>query len=134
VARMVGELGIAVHVGTGTESIESVEHSDASISVPARLTDGEVIDIRLVIFAAGVRPRDELATAAGLTRAERGGVLTDVFCQTSDPDIYVIGEVAAIGGRCYGLVGPGYTSAEALVDRLLECVAEFDEGEHSVIC
>lgn len=134
VARMVGELSIAVHVGTGTESIESVEHSDGSISVRARLTDGEVIDVGLVIFAAGVRPRDELAMAAGLTRAERGGVLTDVSCQTSDRDIYAIGEVAAIGGRCYGLVGPGYTSAEVVADRLLDGIAEFDEAEHSVIC
>jgi nitrite reductase (NADH) large subunit len=122
VPRMVGELSIAVHVDTGTESIESVEHSDGSISVRARLTDGEVIDAGVVIFAAG------------LTRAERGGALSDVSCQTSDPDIYAIGEVAAIGGRCYGLVGPGYTSAEVVADRVLDGIAEFDEAEHSVIC
>jgi nitrite reductase (NADH) large subunit len=130
-ARMIGDLGIAVHVGTGTESIESVQHSDGSISVRVHLTGGEVIDAGLVIFAAGVRPRDELATAAGLTRAERGGVLTDVSCRTSDPDIYAIGEVAAIGGRCYGLVGPGYTSAEVVADRLLNGVAEFGEADLS---
>ena len=73
-ARMIGELGISVHVGTGTESIEAVDHSDGSTSVRVRLTDGQVIDAGLVIFAAGVRPRDELATAAGLDarRAWRG--------------------------------------------------------------
>src|SRR5690242_6204016 len=130
-ARMIGELGISVHVGTGTESIEAVDHSDGTTSVRVSLTDGHVIDAGLVIFAAGVRPRDELSTAAGLTRAERGGVLTDVACQTSDPDIYAIGEVAAIGGRCYGLVGPGYTSAEVVADRLLDGVAEFGEADLS---
>ncbi|OBH06754.1 MULTISPECIES: nitrite reductase large subunit NirB, partial [unclassified Mycobacterium] len=130
-ARMVTELGIAVHVGTGTESIEAVEHSDGSASVRVRLTDGEVIDAGVVIFAAGVRPRDELAVAAGLQRAERGGVLTDLSCQTSDPDIYAIGEVAAIEGRCYGLVGPGYTSAEVVADRLLDGAAEFPEADLS---
>ncbi|MEE3063799.1 MAG: nitrite reductase large subunit NirB [Actinomycetota bacterium] len=130
-ARMITELGISVHVGTGTESIESVERADGSVATRVRLTDGDVIEAGPVIFAAGVRPRDELAAAAGLTLAERGGVLTDLSCRTSDPDIYAIGEVAAIDGRCYGLVGPGYTSAEVVVDRLLGGAAEFPEADLS---
>ncbi len=129
--RMIADLGIAVHVGTATESIESVERSDGSTSVRVRLTDGDVIDAGVVIFAAGIRPRDELAAAAGLTLAERGGVLTDLSCRTSDPHIYAVGEVAAIGGRCYGLVAPGYTSAEVVADRLLDGAAEFPEADLS---
>ncbi|OBH30289.1 nitrite reductase large subunit [Mycobacterium sp. E342] len=130
-AKMVGDLGIAVHVGTGTESIEAIDHPDGASSVRVRLTDGDVIDAGLVIFAAGIRPRDELARAAGLELAERGGVLTDLACRTSDPDIYAVGEVAAIQGRCYGLVGPGYTSAEVVADRLLDGAAEFGEADLS---
>ncbi|WP_421842730.1 nitrite reductase large subunit NirB [Mycobacterium sp.] len=130
-ARMVSELGIAIHVGTGTESIDSVAHSDGSTSVRVRLSDGDVIDAGVVIFAAGIRPRDELARSAGLEIADRGGVLTDVSCRTSDPDIYAVGEVAAIEGRCYGLVGPGYTSAEVVADRLLDGDAEFPEADLS---
>ena len=130
-ARMVTELGIAVHVGTGTEAIEPVDPGDGSALMRVRLTDGSVIDAGVLIFAAGVRPRDELAAAAGLEVAERGGVLTDLSCRTSDPDIYAIGEVAAIEGRCYGLVGPGYTSAEVVVDRLLGGAAEFPEADLS---
>lgn len=122
---MIADLGIAVHVGTGTESIESVKHSDGSVWARVRLSDGEVIDAGVVIFAAGIRPRDELARAAGLAIGDRGGVLTDLSCRTSDPDIYAVGEVAAIDGRCYGLVGPGYTSAEVVADRLLDGSAEF---------
>ncbi len=130
-ARMITELGIDVHVATGTEAIEPVEDSAGSGSVQVRLNDGSVIDAGVVIFAAGVRPRDELARAAGLTIAERGGVLTDLSCRTSDPDIYAVGEVAAIEGRCYGLVGPGYTSAEVVADRLLDGSAEFPEADLS---
>lgn len=133
--RMIADLGIAVHTRVRTDSIESVEHSDGARSVRVRLTDGvgngEVIDAGLVIFAAGIRPRDELAVATGLTVAERGGVLTDLSCQTSDPDIYAVGEAAAIEGRCYGLVGPGYTSAEVVADRLLDGAAEFPEADMS---
>ncbi|HSS23059.1 MAG TPA: nitrite reductase large subunit NirB [Mycobacterium sp.] len=130
-ARMITDLGITVHVRTGTESIETIEHSDGSASVRVRLTDGEVIDAGVVIFAAGVRARDELARAAGLTIAERGGVLTDLSCQTNDPDVYAVGEVAAIEGRCYGLVGPGYTSAEVVADRVLGGAAEFPDADLS---
>lgn len=130
-ARMIGELGIDIHVGTGTESIDSVAHSDGSESLTVRLSDGRVIDAGVVIFAAGIRPRDELARAAGLDIAPRGGVLTDLACRTSDSDIYAVGEVAAIEGRCYGLVGPGYTSAEVVADRLVDGTAEFPEADLS---
>ena len=129
--RMIGELGIAVHVGVGTDAIESVQHADGTTSVRVCLSNGDIIDAGLVVFAAGVRPRDELARAAGLEVAERGGVLTDLSCATRDPNIYAVGEVAAIEGRCYGLVAPGYTSAEVVADRLLGGAAEFPEADMS---
>ncbi len=129
--RMIAGLGLAVHLDVSVDSIETVEHQDGPRSARVRLSDGEIIAAGVVIFAAGIRPRDELAAAAGLTIAERGGVLTDLSCRTSDPDIYAIGEVAAIGGRCYGLVGPGYTSAEVVADRLLDGVGEFPEADMS---
>ena len=129
--RIIADLGIAVHVGVGTEAIEQTECADGSALLRVTLGDGTAIDAGLVIFAAGVRPRDELARQAGLAVAERGGVLTDMSCATSDPDIYAIGEVAAIEGVCYGLVGPGYTSAEVVADRLLEGSAEFRDADMS---
>ena len=95
------------------------------------LSDGTVVDAGVVVFAAGVRPRDELARAAGLAIAERGGVLTDSSCATADPNVYAVGEVAAIEGRCYGLVAPGYTTAEVVADRLVGGVAEFPGADLS---
>jgi nitrite reductase (NADH) large subunit len=83
------------------------------------------------VFSAGVRPRDELARAAGLDIGERGGVLCDLSCATRDPAVYAIGEVAAIEGRCYGLVAPGYTTAEVVADRLLDGNAEFPGADLS---
>jgi nitrite reductase (NADH) large subunit len=135
--RMMTELGIAVHVGVGTESIQPaqrnrpVRRSAEDNSVRVTLSDGTFIDAGVVVFAAGVRPRDELARTAGLAIADRGGVLTDLSCATVDPNVFAIGEVAAIEGRCYGLVGPGYTSAEVVADRLLGGGAEFPEADMS---
>ncbi|MCV7037828.1 nitrite reductase large subunit [Mycolicibacterium moriokaense] len=135
--RMIGDLGITVHTGVGTENIapaqrnRPVRRSADNDSVRVTLSDGTFIDTGVVVFAAGVRPRDELARDAGLAVAERGGVLTDLSCTTTDPNIYAVGEVAAIEGRCYGLVGPGYTSAEVVADRLLGGEAEFPEADMS---
>ena len=125
--RMIGELGISVHVGVGTDAIEATDRGSVNVA----LSDGTVVEAGLVVFAAGVRPRDELARGAGLDVAERGGVLTDLSCATRDPNIYAVGEVAAIDGRCYGLVAPGYTSAEIVADRLLGGGAEFPEADMS---
>ncbi|HEY5843238.1 MAG TPA: nitrite reductase large subunit NirB [Mycobacterium sp.] len=125
--RMIGGLGIDVHVSVGTQSIERT--ADGTLVVT--LSDGTVVDAGVVVFAAGVRPRDELARAAGLAIAERGGVLTDSSCATADPNVYAVGEVAAIEGRCYGLVAPGYTTAEVVADRLVGGVAEFPGADLS---
>jgi nitrite reductase (NADH) large subunit len=135
--RTMTELGIAVHVGVGTEAIHPAQRnrplrrSAEDNSVRVTLSDGTSIDAGVVVFAAGVRPRDELARTAGLAIADRGGVLTDLSCATADPNVFAIGEVAAIEGRCYGLVGPGYTSAEVVADRLLGGAAEFPEADMS---
>ena len=125
-ARMVGELGIDVSLGIGTSNIESVGDT-------LRVTLGAdtVVDAALLVFAAGVRPRDELGAAAGLELAERGGIRTDLGCATSDPSIFAIGEVAAVEGRCYGLVGPGYATAEVVADRLLGGNARFPGADLS---
>lgn len=135
--RMMRGLGIEVHTAVGTDSIQPVQRhkplrkSEVDDSMRISLNDGTTIDAGLVVFAAGVRPRDELARTAGLDMAQRGGVLTDLSCATSDPSIFAIGEVAAIEGRCYGLVAPGYTTAEVVADRLLGGEAEFPGADMS---
>jgi nitrite reductase (NADH) large subunit len=81
--------------------------------------EGDPLDVDLVVFSAGIRPHDALARTAGLSIAERGGVLVDDTCRASAPDVYAVGECASAAGRCWGLVAPGYTQAEVVVDRLL---------------
>jgi nitrite reductase (NADH) large subunit len=85
----------------------------------ATLSDGVELDADLVVFSAGIRPADGLARAAGLPVGERGGVLVDARCRTVDEHVWAIGEVAALEGRTYGLVAPGYAMAEVVADRLL---------------
>ncbi|MGB8794471.1 MAG: nitrite reductase large subunit NirB, partial [Mycobacterium sp.] len=129
--RLVCALDIDVTVGAGTSAIERIESADGANRLRVTLSNDEVIDAALLVFSAGVRPRDELARAAGLDIGERGGVTCDLSCTTSDSAIYAIGEVAAVEGRCYGLVAPGYTTAEVVADRLLGGDADFPGADLS---
>ncbi|MBQ1123020.1 nitrite reductase large subunit NirB [Streptomyces sp. B15] len=122
--RMVGELGVTVHTGTGTQQVLTDPETGAVSGV--ELSDGTFLETDLVVFAAGVRPRDELARDAGLEVGERGGVVVDETCRSvTDPRVWAVGEVACIEGRTLGLVAPGYAMAETVADRLLGGEAGF---------
>ncbi|PXX69038.1 assimilatory nitrite reductase (NAD(P)H) large subunit precursor [Nocardia tenerifensis] len=124
--RLVTDLGLHVHTGVGTSSIEEAENG-----VRVSLSDDSVIEASLVVFSAGVRPRDQIARDSGLEVGPRGGISTDLGLQTSDPNIWAIGECAAVDGTCYGLVAPGYTTAEIVADRLLGGAGEFPGADMS---
>ncbi len=115
-ARHIEALGVRVHCGAATEAIESDSHGRVS---SVRLAGDEHIDAEVVVFSAGIRAHDLLARDCGLDVGERGGVVVDESCRTSDPHVYAAGECAAPGGRLYGLVAPGYAMAETVVDDLL---------------
>jgi nitrite reductase (NADH) large subunit len=124
--RFIENLGVRVHCGNATQAIEPDRGR-----LLVRLADGTELDTDVVVFSAGVRPRDTLAREAGLSVGERGGVLVDNRCRTYDEDIWAIGECAAVEGRCYGLVAPGYAMAEVVADRLLGGNATFPGADMS---
>jgi len=66
--------------------------------------DGSSVEADLVVVAAGIRPNVELARKAEL-HVNRGIVVND-FMETSDPDIFAVGECVEHNGTCYGLVAP----------------------------
>ncbi len=105
---MIEDLGVAVHTGKNTLRIvpgEAARHR-------MEFADGDSLETDLVVFSAGIRPRDELARDCGLATGERGGIAVDESCRTSDPDIFAIGECALYDGRIFGLVAPGYEMAK----------------------
>jgi nitrite reductase (NADH) large subunit len=126
--RHVEALGLTVH--TGVASTEVLSGPDGRAAALG-LRDADPVPGEVVVFSAGVRPRDALARAAGLAVAERGGVLVDEQCRTSDPRVWAIGECAAPAGRMYGLVAPGYAMAEVAVDVLLGGPGRFTGADMS---
>ncbi|MFD4670780.1 nitrite reductase large subunit NirB [Lentzea sp. NPDC058450] len=109
--RLVEKLDLTVHTGTSASSIER----DGSRLI-ARLASGLELDLDVVVFSAGIRPRTDLDL--GLELGPRGGYLVDAACRTADPAVFAIGECAAVEGVTYGLVAPGYSMAEVVADQL----------------
>jgi nitrite reductase (NADH) large subunit len=130
---------LGVHVHTGMATTEVLAGPDGGAVAAMRFAEGDDLPVDLVVFSAGIRPRDSLARDAGLAVGERGGVVVDEACRTSDPRIFAIGECAlaptsageAGGGRIYGLVSPGYQMARVAADRILGGEASFTGADMS---
>ena len=115
--RRIEALGVKVHTGTSTTNITPDRRM--------QFADGRELATDLIVFSAGIRPRDELARAAGLATGERGGIVVDEQCRTSDLDIYAIGECALAQKRIFGLVAPGYEMARVVAAGLAGEAAAF---------
>jgi len=124
--ELVEELDVTVHPGTSVTSI-----APDGRRLLATLANEAELDLDLVVFSAGIRPRDELARDSGLAIGDRGGVLVDTGCRTSDDAVFAIGECAAVEGRAYGLVAPGYAMAEVVADGLTGRPSRFAAADTS---
>lgn len=121
------EIGVKVHTSKNTINI-----TDGGTTVNRmEFEDGEILDTDLIVFSAGIRPRDELAHQCKLDVGQRGGIVINNHCQTSDPDIYAIGECALWNKQIFGLVAPGYTMAKVTVDHLAGKASTFTGADMS---
>ncbi len=116
------ELGVSVHTSKSTTEIVN---EDGKVT-KMLFADGSELATDMIVFSAGIRPRDEIARDCGIAVGERGGIAINDHCQTSDSDIYAIGECALYDNRIYGLVAPGYTMASVAADVLSSLV---DDGQ-----
>jgi len=113
-------LGLKIYTNKNTESILG----DGTIT-GMQFTDNTSIDVDMLIISAGIKPRDELAKQCGLATGQRGGITVNEKLQTSDENIYAIGECALYNSMIYGLVAPGYEMAQIVVDNILGGNREF---------
>ncbi len=106
-------LGLKIYTNTNTQEITG----DESIT-GMQFSNNTSIDVEMLVISAGIKPRDELAKLCGLEVGQRGGILVNEKLQTSDPNIYAIGECALFKGMIYGLVAPGYEMANVVVNNI----------------
>ncbi|WP_111497079.1 nitrite reductase large subunit NirB [Marinobacter bohaiensis] len=112
--RKIEELGVQVHTEKATTAIVPGEEARLRMN----FSDESHLETDLIVFSAGIRPQDTLARSSGLEIGERGGIVIDDQCTTSDPQVFAIGECALWDNRIFGLVAPGYTMARTLAARL----------------
>lgn len=109
------ELGITTLNNKNTMAILGNESIHSLI-----FADGSTLSTDIAIISAGIKPRDELARKCGLDIGPRGGIIVNDNMQTSDPNIYAIGECALHDNIIYGLVAPGYEMAEVVAQQLIK--------------
>jgi nitrite reductase (NADH) large subunit len=121
------KLGLTVHTSTATEKIidgETAKHRMV-------FKDAEPLEVDVIVFSAGIRPQDALARQCGLEIGERGGIVINDSCQTSDANIYAIGECALWQQRIFGLVAPGYAMARAVAGQIMGQGGDFTGADMS---
>lgn len=87
VHRHIREKGVGLYL---SEAVTHFERKENRLTV--NLKSGKVLPADLVILSIGVRPDNKLAKAAGLKIGETNGIWVNEFLQTSDPDIYAVGD------------------------------------------
>lgn len=111
--------GVELVLGRTATAIEEVAGG-----LRVRLTDGRVLPARFVVLGIGVRPESRLATDAGLAVGANGGVKVNDHMQTSDPDIYAVGDAVEVRDFVTGepahvpLAGPANRQGRLAADHI----------------
>jgi nitrite reductase (NADH) large subunit len=121
--KKIEELGVQVHTEKNTKEIVAGEECRYRMN----FADGTHLETDMILFSAGIRPQDELARQFSLEIGERGGIVVNDYCQTSNEDIYAIGECALWSGRIFGLVAPGYQMAKVAVEHIATSLVTHEE-------
>ena len=111
--------GVTVLLGQSAEGFEK-----SADGLVVRLKSGEQLPAQLVILGVGVRPENKLAVDAGLEVGPRGGIRVDEFLQTSDPNIYAVGDAIEVKDSVSGeptqvpLAGPANRQGRIAADNI----------------
>lgn len=118
VVDLVRELGLDVMLSKRVGKIEVNESNSIKGLI---FEDGEQMDCSCIMFAIGIKARDELARRAGIKCADRGGgIVVQPDLSTSHKDIYAIGECASWENQTFGLIAPGIEMADVLAFNLTQ--------------
>jgi NADPH-dependent 2,4-dienoyl-CoA reductase/sulfur reductase-like enzyme/rhodanese-related sulfurtransferase len=118
--------GVSLLLGQSAEAFE--QGSDGLV---VRLKSGQQLPAQLVVLGVGVRPESKLAVAAGLEVGPRGGIRVNDHLQTSDPDIYAVGDAIEVKDFVTGeptqvpLAGPANRQGRIAADHIFGRAARY---------
>jgi rubredoxin-NAD+ reductase len=114
-------LGVKFHLGPLVTRVNQTENG-----LVADLSNGEQIEADIIVSAIGLRPRLDLAVKAGLQVNQ--GICVDRSLQTSEADIYALGDCAEVEGKVLLYVMPLMSSARALAKTLAGTATDVSYG------
>jgi nitrite reductase (NADH) large subunit len=121
------KLGVTVHTNKNVEVIRD----GAGCVHSLQFANGDTLETDVVVFGAGIRPQDTLARDSGLELGPNGGIKINTHCQSNDLSIYAIGECAALKGKIFGLVAPGYLMAKVAAQSISQSGYAQFKGSHT---
>ena len=112
--------GIHLMLGNGVTRFE-----DRDEELCVSLSDGKQLVADMALLSIGIRPENQLAKSAGLQLGERGGFVVNDYMQTSDPDIYALGDAVEIKNLVTGkpvmipLAGPANKQGRIVANNIV---------------
>ena len=119
IAQELAGKGVSLLLGQSAEAFES-----APDGLVVRLKSGQRLPAQLVVLGVGVRPENRLAIEAGLEAGPRGGIRVNDHLQSSDPDIYAVGDAIEVKDFVTGdpaqvpLAGPANRQGRIAADNI----------------
>lgn len=120
VHQQLTDKGVGLHLEDG---VSRFEEKDGGVTV--HLRSGKQIATDMVLLSIGVRPETKLAKDAGLAIGERGGIAVNDYMQTSDADIYALGDAVEVRHLVTGqpalipLAGPANKQGRIVADNIV---------------
>lgn len=120
VHRQLTDKRVGLHLEDG---VSRFEEKDGGVTV--HLRSGKQIATDMVLLSIGVRPETKLAKDAGLAIGERGGIAVNDYMQTSDADIYALGDAVEVRHLVTGqpalipLAGPANKQGRIVADNIV---------------
>jgi rhodanese-related sulfurtransferase len=112
-----------------SDAAEAIEPQNGQLHL--RLRSGEQLTADFVVLSVGVRPENKLAVEAELEVGQRGGIRVNEYMQTSDPDIYAVGDAVETFNFIDGspsqipLAGPANRQGRIAADHIFGYEAHF---------
>ncbi|HMB03795.1 MAG TPA: FAD-dependent oxidoreductase [Isosphaeraceae bacterium] len=126
IAEHLAANGVTLLLGQSAEAFEP-----AGEGLTVRLKSGRCLSAQLVVLGVGVRPESRLALEAGLEVGPRGGIRVNEHMQTSDPDVYAVGDAVEVRDFVTGeptqvpLAGPANRQGRIAADHIFGRVSRY---------
>jgi len=122
--------GVDLILGDGVNSFFKKDNGKAVVKTQS----GKEVETDLVILSIGVKPESKLAKEAGLDIGERGHIIVNDKMETSDPNIYAVGDAVQVTDPESGisiavpLAGPANKQGRIAADNICGYTSEYEGG------